>query len=220
MPKSSRSISARHKIQLQQHGLHPAQLHHRKGVRHLLCEVRGGQKTLLPAGMKDSGVIDSRRLPSRLALGYTHGDLGWQKTISGFRLSDGTEKRVPQLALTSPEGDAFLYTTVDDLYKWSQVMDGSKPGVLTKDEIREITTPNKFGYGFGSFVGKGFDEKRYRHTGELPGYWTDFIKFPDKALTIIVVSNVPSRLSSIVRDVSLMLLGKPYDMPVAETRCP
>jgi len=172
------------------------------------------KELLRPAGMTRSGVIDSQRLPAELALGYTHDELGWEKTVAGVELTAENNHRVPQLSLTSPEGDAFLYSTVDDLYKWSQVMDGAKPNVLPKNDLSTVFTDNGFGYALGWFVGKGFGETRYRHNGALPGYWTDFIKFPDKGITIVMVSNIPARLSSIARDLSLMMLGKPYDMPV------
>ncbi|MBV9217362.1 MAG: serine hydrolase [Acidobacteria bacterium] len=174
------------------------------------------QKELLkPAGMKDSGVIDSTHLPAKLAAPYSYSDLAWDKTLAGVPLTDGHLKRLPQLSLTSPEGDAFLYTTVDDLYKWAQVVTGEKAGVLTSEDLKEILTPNSSGYGFGWFVGKGFDRKRYRHTGGLPGYISDFAIFPDDKITIILFSNLDrARLSNTMRDVSAIMLGTPYDMPV------
>ena len=32
-------------------------------------------------------------------------------------------KAIPKLALTPPAGDAALVSTLDDLYRWSQIMD-------------------------------------------------------------------------------------------------
>ena len=169
---------------------------------------------LKPARMTNSGVIDSTKLPANLAGGYTQDDLGWEKTLAGVSLTDGHLKRLPQLALTSPEGDAWLYSTVDDLYRWSEVMDGKNERLLTSADIKEILTPNADGYGYGWFVGTGFDRRRYRHNGALPGYLTDFIKFPDDKVTIIIFSNMRTRLSAIARDLSAIVLGTPYDMPV------
>jgi len=49
----------------------------------------------------------------------------------------------------------------------------------------------------------------------LPGYVSDFVKFPDDKITIIIFSNLDrARLSGIVRDVTAITLGTPYDMPV------
>ena len=172
---------------------------------------------LLPAGMKHSGVIRPGKLPKGLALPYTRPDLGWEKTLAGIPLTDGHLKRLPQLSLTPPEGDAWLYTTVDDLFHWSLIMDdGGK--MFTKRDLTEIFTPGKENYGYGWFVGKGFDRVRYRHNGALPGYYSDFIKFPDDKITIILFSNLDrSRLQAIARDISAIVLGTPYDMPIRGT---
>ncbi len=70
-------------------------------------------------------------------------------------------------------------------------MDGG--GLVSLDEAKEIFTANLDGYGYGWFVGQGFDRPRYRHNGQLPGYLTDFIKFPNDKITIVIVSN-PDRL--------------------------
>lgn len=174
------------------------------------------EAVLKPAGMKQSGVIDIRRLPKELAKGYTYGGIGWDMIVAGLPLTDGHLQTVPQLPLTSPEGDAWLYTTVDDLYKWSLIMDGSK--LVPKAEADEVFTAGLGNYGYGWFVGKGFDRRRMRHNGGLPGYISDFVKFPDEKVTIIVFSNLDrARLGSISRDISAMVLGTPYDMPVRGT---
>lgn len=168
---------------------------------------------LKPAGMTHSGVLGTGVRPHQLANGYTHGDLGWERTLAGVSLTDGHLTRVPRLALTPPEGDAWLYSTVDDLYRWSLVMDGR--GFVPATDIAEIFHPGLGNYGLGWFVDTAFDRKRARHTGFLPGYATDFIRFPDDGLTIVIVSNLDrARLNRIAWDISAIALGKPYDMPL------
>ena len=57
-----------------------------------------------------------------------------------------------------------------------------------------------------------------RHNGILPGYVSDFIKFPDESLTLVLFSNLDrTRLDRIARDVSAIVLGLPYDPPVRGT---
>jgi CubicO group peptidase (beta-lactamase class C family) len=172
------------------------------------------RRTLLdPAGMKDSGVLGTGRVPRGLAAGYTHGDLGWEKTLAGVPLTDGHLQRVPALPLTPPHGDAWLYSTLDDLHRWSVLMDGST--LVSKEEAAEVFTAGAGGYGFGWFVDQGFGRRRHRHNGFLPGYATDFIRFPDDSLTIVLFSNLDrARMSRIARDLSAIVLGQPYDMPV------
>ncbi len=169
---------------------------------------------LKPAGMTHSGVIGwpgSR--PKSLANGYTYGDIGWEKTLGGVQLTDGHLKKQPNLPLTPPEGDAWLYSTLDDLYRWSQIMDGGR--IVSAAEAAEVYTPGLDGYGYGWFTGTAFNRKRFRHTGALPGYISDFIKFPDDKITIILFSNIDrARTGSIARDVTAIVLGTSFDMPV------
>lgn len=92
-------------------------------------------------------------------------------------------------------------------------MDGSR--LAPAAEVAEIFTPGLGSYGYGWFVGTAFDRRRVRHNGILPGYVSDFIKFPDDKTTIIIFSNLDrGPLNHIARDLTSILLGKPYDMPV------
>lgn len=171
---------------------------------------------LRPAGMARSGFLGSGPPPEGLATGYTHQDLGWARMLAGAPLTDGHLKAVPQLALTPPAGDAGLYSTVDDLLRWSLAMDGG--ALVSPEEAAEVFTPAIEQYGFGWFVGEGFGRRRYRHNGSLPGFLSDFVKFPDDHLTVIVLSNLDrSRLSAVVRDACSIVLGEPWDMPAHGT---
>ena len=167
---------------------------------------------LKPAGMDDSGVLGDGT-PPRLSVGYTAGDLGWQKLLHGVTLTDGHLRHAPRLALAPPQGDAWLYSTVDDLDRFSRLMEGSDlipPALAT-----EIASPVREGYGAGWFVGTAFGRKRMRHNGILPGYVSDFIRFPDDKATIVLFSNLDRvRLDRIARDVSAALWEQSFDMPV------
>ena len=169
---------------------------------------------LEPAGMKSSGVNGVGKPPAHLAVGYTHRSFGWDTVLAGLTLDSGHLRRVPKLPLLPPEGDAWLYSTVDDLYRWSQVMDGGK--LIEPSEVAEAFTPGLGDYGAGWFISaQALGRRRVRHNGILPGYVCDFVKFPDDRATIIIVSNLDrSRLQRIARDLSALLFGQPYDMPV------
>ena len=172
------------------------------------------QALLKPAGMTHTGVIGSSPArPKNLAFGYTYGNLGWEKMLAGVSFTDGHMQRVADLPLTPPHGDGFLYSTLDDLYRWSQVMDGGS--IVTASDIAEVFKPGLGDYGFGWFITRAFNRTRYNHTGALPGYVSNFIKFPEDKITIIILANIDrGRMSSISRDLSSIALGAPYDMPV------
>jgi CubicO group peptidase (beta-lactamase class C family) len=166
---------------------------------------------LKPAGMIHSGVIGVAH-PTNLAAGYTWGDIGWDRRLAGESLSQHAE-RVGDLPLTQPEGDAWLFTTLDDLYKWSNVMNGGK--LVPTNEVAEAFKPEIDGYGFGWFIDQAFNQPRYSHTGALPGRVTYFAKFPGDSVTIIILSNVDAgRMASVSRDLSQIVFGESYDLPV------
>lgn len=168
---------------------------------------------LKPAGMRDSGVLGTGPLPKRLAAGYTSGDVGWKSLLHGVSLTAGHLRPTPQLALTPPAGDAWLYSTVDDLYRFSRLLEGST--LVPPALAAEIATADADGYGAGWFVDRGFDRRRMRHNGNLPGYLSDFIRFPDDETAIILFSNLDrARMSRIARDVTAIVLATPFDMPV------
>ncbi len=174
---------------------------------------------LEPAGMKSSGMFVAGERPATLAPGYTHDVLGWDKVVAGYPITSGHVRKVAELPLTGPAGDAGLYSNADDLLRWSVAL--GEGGLLSTDMQKTMFDGGADGYGFGWFVGKAFDRTRHRHTGNLPGYLADFVRFPEDKITLIVLSNVDrSLVSRIVRDVSAIILGKPFDMPVRGAMIP
>ncbi len=135
---------------------------------------------LEPTGLKNTAMFNAEM--TSLSSGYTK---NW--------------KPIPQLALTPPAGDAALVSTLDDLYAWSVLIDAKA--------YREVFKPGLGGYGFGWFIDSRFGQKRYIHTGELPGYRTVFVKYPSKNITIILFSNQDQApLEALTRDISGLLL--------------
>ena len=133
-----------------------------------------------PAGLKNTAMFEAGM--TGISSGYT---TAW--------------KPVPKLALSPPAGDAALISTLDDLYRWSQLMDARA--------MREVFMPSLGGYGDGWFIDTRFGRRRYVHTGELPGYRTVFVKYPREKLTIIVFSNQDrSPLEMVSREIAGLLL--------------
>ena len=170
-------------------------------------------KILGPAGMKSSGYIKMNQSSGNFARGYTHGNLGWKNTLAGFDLAAGHLQIVPQTRFTSVPGPGGLYSTIDDLYRWSKIMNGSN--MVSRLLAKEVYDPKDNGYGLGWFVRQRLGEMTYSHNGVLPGYLSMILKKPARDLTIILFSNLDRvRLSSIVNDLQAIAIGKPFDMPV------
>ncbi len=164
------------------------------------------EHVLVPAGMDRSGFAGALPGPIAPATGYTYGDLGWSFTLRGAPLTSGHLTPVPALALSAPQGDAWLLSTVDDLYRYSRSIEERDRAALA--EVQD-------GYGSGWFVDRAFERRRMRHNGILPGFVSEFHRFPDDRLSVIVLSNLDrARMGNIARDLTAIALGKPFDMPV------
>lgn len=169
---------------------------------------------LKPAHMDHSGMLGTAKRPAHLAQGYTFGTIDWEKLLGGFALDDGTLELVPPLALTPPAGDTWLYTDVDDLYRWSRIMDGSE--LVPPAEVREVYKPVRGYYGAGWFIARTGGVLTYEHDGDLPGYVSTFVKLPGSHSTLIVLCNLDrARLDSITTALLAIARGQPYDMPVS-----
>lgn len=168
---------------------------------------------LKPARLKHTGLFGYGATPKNLANGYTFGDIGWEKMLAGYPLTAGHLKKRAQLSLSPAAGDGGLYSTLDDLLRWSRIMDGSK--FVPASEAAEVFKPGVDVYGYGWMIDTMFGRRRLRHTGALPGFTSQIIKFPGEKLTLIFFSNLDRALMQrIVRDVTAIVFGKPYDLPV------
>ena len=163
-----------------------------------------------PAGLRSTGVIGVDPA-TRLAKGYSM-DVAWAQRVRGFDIAAVAPKEVPKLALTPPSGDAGLFSTVDDLLRWTEIMLGSKPELFNSQERAEIFSATD-GYGDGWFVENQFGLLRYSHTGELPGFLSDVDVYPTAGTTTIMMDNVEMPTRSFTRDVQAIALGQPYDNP-------
>ncbi len=92
------------------------------------------------------------------------------------------------LVLHEPEFDAVamapagqLWSTIDDLVAWSEVLAGHRPEVLVPGTIAEMAEaigiinvagqPWMSAYGLGLQVWNSGGQRRYGHSGAMPGHW-------------------------------------------------
>jgi CubicO group peptidase (beta-lactamase class C family) len=149
-----------------------------------------------PTGMSASRTTTADIVPHR-ASGYSS---------MGHKLQNA-----PDWIALRPSG-AFL-STVLDLAKWDAAL---STDTILKAAIREqMWTPVKLKsgvihpYGFGWFVDTINGHRRIRHDGGLPGFSSDFERFVDDRLTIIVLVNTENRD---LRDLALRVAG--FYLPV------
>lgn len=152
------------------------------------------QKILIPAGMEHSGVNDKSYIPGKnTAVGFCPDSSGERLTI------DDTE----DISMTCG-ADGAIYSTLEDLYKWSKVLeDGGR--VLSPESLKLMKTPVLEGYGYGL----GVERDKEWHNGAVPGFQSSFYKFPSKDLFIcILCNNGKFPTEQLADDLSRMLLGQ------------
>jgi CubicO group peptidase (beta-lactamase class C family) len=122
------------------------------------------------------------------AHGHSHSAGGWRET--------------DQSSTSAVLGDGGIYSSLDDLEKWDGAL--TNHTLLTAEEMAPALAPPATAsggplqkpdgrlaplYGFGWFLDPYRGHRRYSHYGETVGFRTAIQRFPDDALTVIVLSN-------------------------------
>lgn len=124
-------------------------------------------------------VKGASRVPQR-AYGYT-GD------------SSGHFTRTDQSSTSATLGDGGIYTSITDMAKWSDALD--KSTLVDSATMHRAWSPTRLtngkesGYGYGWFVATVNGELQLRHHGESIGFTNAILKYPQRGLTIIVLTN-------------------------------
>ena len=141
------------------------------------------QKNLFdPLGMKNSGLYDNQ-------INYPHSAIG-------YIMKDGKPVRAINVNMTTWNGAAALYTTVNDLFIWNEALHNGK--LLNKTNYTEATTAHKFTNGFVPYVGYGYGlgiedisgKPTIGHPGQIYGFHSDILRLPEDQISYIFLSNV------------------------------
>ncbi len=135
-----------------------------------------------PLGMNESVIRDSSEpeIPNR-ALGYARAD-------GGFSLDDDHN-------LNHIIGSGGMYATLEDLARWDRAL--YTDTLVRRDTLEEAWSPlrladgDEFPYGFGWRLGDyGGLGERVCHSGHWLGFSTFIARYPERRLTVIVLSNL------------------------------
>ena len=133
----------------------------------------------------------------------------------GYSPDSGQFKPTDQSVTSATLGDGGIYTSVDDLVRWDQMLYGDK--LVDAATLRLATTPPTLPggaetqYGFGWFVDTYRGVKRWRHTGETSGFRNAIQRYPDRHFTVIVLTNRSSGdpAALVERIADALLFGAP-----------
>lgn len=153
------------------------------------------QETIFdPLGMHDTGYAGDA---SSLAIGYRD-DNTLEYPVDGSR----------------PYAAAGLYSTVDDMYRYIQALEGGKlvsqksldalhSGHVPMGADNGFFTPTyeqPSYYGYGWAVSTYKDHRMYGHDGWIEGYGGDIRRFPDDDITIILFMNLSQPYAANIGD--------------------
>jgi len=111
----------------------------------------------------------------------------------GYSPRGGTFEQADQSVTSATLGDGGIYTNIDDMTRWDQALYTTQ--LVDAAALQLATTPPELPggtatqYGFGWFVDRYRGAKRWRHTGETSGFRNAVQRFPERRLTIVVLTN-------------------------------
>jgi CubicO group peptidase (beta-lactamase class C family) len=114
--------------------------------------------------------------------------------------------------MTIPHGAGALYSTVEDLHRWSRALDGGK--LVSSGSYEKMYTPAKGNYAYGWIIDEQFGRKRIGHGGGINGFSTYIGRFPEEKLCVVVLSNLEgSPPAAVAGGLAAIALGEKYDLP-------
>jgi hypothetical protein len=81
-----------------------------------------------------------------------------------------------------------LYSTTEDLFLWDKALTTSQ--LLSKDLMEIMVTPKLSSYSCGWVTNEILGRKCVNHFGDISGFFSDFLRFVDNKVTIIILSNM------------------------------
>jgi CubicO group peptidase (beta-lactamase class C family) len=138
------------------------------------------ERLFKPAGMAHTRANDLRAVIANRAQGYA-----W----TGKELRNG-EPTSP----TQPFAAGMLVSTVADMAKWGEALIGEK--IVKKSSIEQMWAPatlndgTKAQYGLGWGIARINGHRRIGHGGGIEGFSTEYARYPNDGLTVVVLTNL------------------------------
>ncbi len=146
-----------------------------------------------PLDMNESGVDSHTEvIPNRATGHYNHGEGIIQ---------------APYLDIGFTSGAGSLYSSIGDLYKWHQALQGTE--FLTENSKEQMFTPGLSDYGYGWFIRFNVGKTLIEHPGGINGFLTSIKYFIEDDIIIITLFNYVSTFARRVnQDLVSIALGE------------
>jgi CubicO group peptidase (beta-lactamase class C family) len=138
------------------------------------------ERIFAPLGMTGTVALEEgRSTVPRRAFGYT-------VDAAGVRRTD-------QSNTSATLGDGGIYSSVADLARWDDAL--ARHALVSAEAQRLAWTPPELPdgeetqYGFGWFVDRDRRALRLKHHGESMGFTNAILRYPERRLTVVVLTN-------------------------------
>ncbi|MDQ6786228.1 MAG: serine hydrolase [Acidobacteriota bacterium] len=132
-----------------------------------------------PLAMNSSSVGVNPALSKNYAVGYAAGKQGFEQPKNPLSIDI--------------YGDGYIYTTLEDLYKFDQALYTEK---LLKNstlgqafDFGKLSDGTKVTYGFGWGLGNYLEMPYVSHGGDGYGFYAELIRFPEQKFTVAILCN-------------------------------
>lgn len=162
------------------------------------------ERILEPLGLDDTGYDHESEVRRRGAFGYT-------RTLTGY-------KNARYLDTSLPHAAGMMYSTVDDLFRWTRALHAGEV-FRNPESATRMFTPELEGYGYGVVVrerpvGESGDSVTViEHSGGIFGFAATLRYLPDDDHTIVLLDNTSGDLEPILNGITNILYGEPASPP-------
>jgi CubicO group peptidase (beta-lactamase class C family) len=137
------------------------------------------EKIFEPLQMRDTGLDQKEEI---LAIGYT----------SGYTSIAPVNK--PNVDYMFAHAAGGLYSSVEDLFRWEQALNTEQ---LVPRQLLDLmftahlptSSEDELNYGYGWDIDEANNQRVFMHTGQIRGFHSVILRYPDDKVTIIVITN-------------------------------
>ncbi|MEO1079088.1 MAG: serine hydrolase domain-containing protein [Pseudomonadota bacterium] len=142
------------------------------------------------SGMSFSRFLNDRiffPLQMRHTVAFVAGEHAVHNRALGYKLGEEGIEDADQSLYSAVLGDGGVYSSLNDLYLWDQSL---YTDVILPDAVRQqMLTPSLETYGLGWRIDRYRGHLRYHHSGSTSGFRNFMQQFPERRLTVIVLTN-------------------------------
>ena len=111
----------------------------------------------------------------------------------GYSVNASGIRRTDQSNTSAVLGDGGVYSSVADLAKWNRAIE--QHAIVNAEQQKLAWTPPSLPngarteYGFGWFIDRDHGALRLRHHGESRGFTNGIIRYPERRLSVVILTN-------------------------------